>query len=394
MPPYLACLVAGARPNFVKVAALDRALRRSRLFRVRLVDTGQHYDQAMSESFFRDLGVPTPDASLNVGSGSHAEQTARILERFEQEMTRHAPDLVVVVGDVNSTAACALVAAKAHYPDGRRPKVAHVEAGLRSFDRTMPEEINRVVTDSIADYLFVTEQSGVDNLFREGHPRERVFLVGNVMIDTLLAQASRALDAAAWRRYGLAYQGYGVVTLHRPSNVDDPYRLRELASVLRSVAASLPLVFPVHPRTRARLAQFGIGDLGAVLMCDPLPYVDFLSLLGGARVAVTDSGGVQEETTVLGVPCLTMRDNTERPVTVSHGTNRVIGSEPAVLGDALAAVLAVPVPPATSPPLWDGHAAERIVAILEREFVTGAAGTAARGAQAVQSNFQLLTPNS
>jgi UDP-N-acetylglucosamine 2-epimerase (non-hydrolysing) len=366
----LVCLVAGARPNFVKVAPLDRAFRRSGLFRVRLVHTGQHYDDAMSGSFFRDLGMSAPDASLNVGSGSHAAQTARVLDAFEQDLLAHEPDLVVVVGDVNSTSACALAAAKMHYPDGRRPRVAHVEAGLRSFDRGMPEEINRIVTDSIADYLFVTEPSGADNLSREGHPLERVFLVGNVMIDTLLSQAARARARGAWRGFGMTHQAYGVVTLHRPSNVDDPCRLLELAAGLESAAASLPLIFPVHPRTRARLDEAGAGGFRRLVMCDPLPYIDCLSLLAGARAVITDSGGIQEETTVLGVPCLTLRDTTERPITITHGTNRLIGSHPAAILRELETVLSSPMPNVAAPPLWDGRAAERIVDILERAFVS------------------------
>ena len=388
MRPLLACLVAGARPNFVKIAALARAFRRSEVFRVRLVHTGQHYDESMSGSFFRDLGLDLPDASLNVGSGSHAVQTARLLEAFERELLRHQPDLVVVVGDVNSTVACALAASKMQYPDGRRPEIAHVEAGLRSGDRSMPEEINRIVTDSISDYLFVTEKSGIDNLTREGLPPERLFLVGNVMIDTLLAQAAGARRRAICRGFGLTHQRYGVVTLHRPSNVDEPQRLRQLAARLETAACSLPLIFPVHPRTRARLDDIGAGEFHRLTICDPLPYVDFLSLLVGARVVVTDSGGIQEETTMIGVPCLTLRDNTERPITITHGTNRLIGSDPDAITRELASVLASPMPQNAPPPLWDGRAAERIVEALERAFITDPAfAPVSQAAAACESSF-------
>ena len=372
MPPFLACLVAGARPNFVKAAPLHRAFLASSAFRVRLVNTGQHYDDAMAGSFFRELGLAAPDVTLNVGSASHAVQSARVLEAFEGELLHYQPDLVVVVGDVNSTLACALAAAKMQYPDGRRPRVAHVEAGLRSFDRAMPEEINRIVTDSVADYLFVTEQSGIDNLLREGHSREQMFLVGNVMVDTLLSQAARATARAAWQPFGLAHRGYGVVTLHRPSNVDDPARLDATVDALQSAAGNLPLVFPVHPRTRARLDAIGRADLGGLVTCDPLPYVDFLSLLSGARAVITDSGGIQEETTMLGVPCLTLRDNTERPVTVARGTNRLIGTDVTVITRELATELASPMPRISPPPFWDGAAATRIVDVLERAFVANA----------------------
>ena len=381
MPPFLACLVAGARPNFVKAAALYRAFLRSDVFRVRIVHTGQHYDDAMAGSFFRELDLPEPDAMLNVGSASHAVQSARVLEAFERELRTHEPDVVVVVGDVNSTLACALAAAKMQYPDGRRPRVAHVEAGLRSFDRSMPEEINRVVTDSIADFLFATEQSGIDNLRREGRADEQMFLVGNVMVDTLLTQHARAGSRACWQRFGVAQGGYGVVTLHRPSNVDDPVRLSALVAALESAAATIPLVFPVHPRTRARL-QVRLPSSGLIL-CDPLSYVDFLSLLGGARAVITDSGGIQEETTILGVPCLTLRDNTERPITITHGTNRLIGSDSRAIVPHLQAVLAAPMPRPAAPPLWDGATAVRIVDILERAFAADASRVEAGVVQVV-----------
>jgi len=363
-------LVGGARPNFMKLAPLFHAFRRNASFHVRLVHTGQHYDQQMAGSFFEELSLPQPDIALNVGSGTHGAQTARILERFEEQLREHQPDLVIVVGDVNSTIACALAAAKMEYPDGRRPRIAHVEAGLRSADRTMPEEVNRVLTDALSDYLFVTEQAGVDNLCREGVPPERIFLVGNVMIDTLLAQAEEAAARAAWRRYGFEAQSYAVATLHRPSNVDDPSNLAQLFSALEAAAKRLPVIFPVHPRTRARLTASALTPFGALTLCEPMPYTDFLSLLSGARVVLTDSGGIQEETTILRVPCLTLRENTERPITTERGTNRLIGIDPSAIVRELDAVLAEPMPRTAPPPLWDGAAAERIVSILEQSFLS------------------------
>jgi UDP-N-acetylglucosamine 2-epimerase (non-hydrolysing) len=359
-------LVGGARPNWMKLAALYHVLKNSTRFSVSLVHTGQHYDDKMAGSFFRDLGLPAPDIALAVGSGSHGSQTAKILERFEEKLVAHQPDFVLVVGDVNSTIACALATAKMVYPDGRRPQVIHVEAGLRSGDRTMPEEVNRVLTDAISDYLFVTEQSGVDNLLREGCAPERIYLVGNVMIDTLLSQAAEARQRAAWTSFGLSPQGYAVATLHRPSNVDDDERLTGLIRALRVTSRRLPVLFPVHPRTRERMARLALDQVDdRLLFCEPLPYVEFLSLLSGARVVLTDSGGIQEETTILAVPCLTLRDNTERPITVSLGTNRLIGSDPAAIISAVEQVMAAPMPVVAPPPLWDGAAAARIVAVLE-----------------------------
>jgi UDP-N-acetylglucosamine 2-epimerase (non-hydrolysing) len=369
--PAVVSLVGGARPNFMKLAPLYRALRQRECFDVRLVHTGQHYDEQMAGTFFRELGLPDPDATLNVGSGTHAAQTARLLERFDHDLRDSRPDLVVVVGDVNSTLACALAAAKACYDDGRRPRIAHVEAGLRSFDRTMPEEINRVLTDAIADYLFVTEPAGVDNLLREGRLADRVFLVGNLMIDTLLARAEDADRACPWVALGLPRQGYAVATLHRPSNVDEPERLAQLWEALCAASARLPVVFPVHPRTRARVAAAGLEAPRHLLVCDPQPYLTFLGLLAGSRVVLTDSGGIQEETTVLGLPCLTLRENTERPVTVTLGTNRVVGTDVARIMPDLDEVLAAAMPARPAPPRWDGPAATRIVQFLEHEVVTG-----------------------
>ena len=370
----LVSLVGGARPNFMKLAPLYDALRRSECFAVRLVHTGQHYDEPMSGTFFRELGLPDPHATLAVGSGTHAAQTARVLERFEADLRASRPDLLVVVGDVNSTLACALAAAKTCYDDGRRPRIAHVEAGLRSFDRTMPEEINRVLTDAIADYLFVTEPAGVDNLLHEGCTADRVFLVGNLMIDTLLACADDASAARPWLALGLQPQGYAVATLHRPANVDDPGRLAQVWGALCAASARLPVVFPVHPRTRARLADAGLEAPRTLILCGPQPYGTFLGLMAGSRVVLTDSGGIQEETTMLGVPCLTLRENTERPITLLQGTNRVVGTDPARVVPALDAVLAAAMPARPAIPLWDGHAATRIVQILEHDVAAGRIG--------------------
>jgi UDP-N-acetylglucosamine 2-epimerase (non-hydrolysing) len=370
-------LVGGARPNFMKLAPLYRAFRRCERFDVRLVHTGQHYDEQMAGTFFRELGLPAPDVALNVGSGTHAAQTARLLERFDDELRASRPDLVVVVGDVNSTLACALAAVKTCYEDGRRPRIAHVEAGLRSFDRTMPEEINRILTDAMADYLFVTESAGVDNLCREGRIGDAVFLVGNVMIDTLLAHAGDASRARPWVALGLPEQGYAMATLHRPSNVDDSGRLAQLWEALCSASSRLPVVLPLHPRTRVRVRAAGLDTPRDLLFCDPLPYVTFLGLLAGSRVALTDSGGVQEETTVLGVPCLTLRENTERPITVALGTNRVVGTDVARIVAELDDVLAAAMPDRPLLPLWDGLAAERIVEILDHEVRIGRIGSSA-----------------
>jgi len=359
-------LVGGARPNFMKVAPLYHALRKSAAFEVVLVHTGQHYDDRLAGSFFRDLGLPDPDVALNVGSGSHGAQTARILEAFEKELWRLEPDLVVVSGDVNSTLACALAAAKTCYPDGRRPRVAHVEAGLRSFDRTMPEEVNRVICDSISDLLFVTEESGIRHLQTEGIDPSRIFFVGNVMIDTLRQQSAAAEALQVWKRFGAREQGYALATLHRPSNVDDERMLSALMRSLAHTSELLPVIFPVHPRTRTRLERISVSVPQRLHLCEPLPYSEFLSLMIKARLVLTDSGGIQEETTCLAVPCLTLRENTERPITVTHGTNRVIGTRPETILKEVRNILSNPMPEAVCPPLWDGCAATRIVNILER----------------------------
>jgi UDP-N-acetylglucosamine 2-epimerase (non-hydrolysing) len=363
--PISLILVAGARPNFMKIAPLMAELKRSQAFRALLVHTGQHYDKKMSDLFFHQLGIPEPDLNLEVRSGSHAVQTAEIMRKFEPVLLEHQPDAVLVVGDVNSTIACGLVAAKLGI------RLAHVEAGLRSFDRAMPEEINRVLTDAISDFLFCTEPSGVENLQREGVPADRIHLVGNVMIDSLLHNRERAESSTILEDLGLEDRRYGVVTLHRPSNVDRPECLAPLIDVLNETAMDLPLLFPIHPRTRARMEEAvsqGVcpRPVAGLRLVDPLGYLEFLKLMARSRVTVTDSGGIQEETTILGVPCLTIRQNTERPITIEAGTNRLVGTDPAAIRAALGDVLANPMPAGRSPPLWDGCAAERIIAILSR----------------------------
>lgn len=354
--------VCGARPNFVKIAAVIDALEGRPEFRTTLVHTGQHYDEGLSESLFRDLGLSRPDVDLTVGSGSHAAQTAEIMMRFEPVLEARRPDLVLVVGDVNSTLACSLVAAKLGYP------VAHVEAGLRSFDRRMPEEINRILTDAIADLLFCSEPSGVDNLRREGVGDEHVFLVGNVMIDTLLRHVERAREADVMARLCLGEREYALVTLHRPSNVDDPESLRRLAGLLRRLARRLPVVVPLHPRTRNALGAEGLLSTleadGAIHVLEPLGYVDFLCLMSHARLVLTDSGGIQEEATVLRVPCLTLRESTERPATVASGWNRLMGTDAARALAEVDEILADRFVGGAAPELWDGRAGERIADVL------------------------------
>jgi UDP-N-acetylglucosamine 2-epimerase (non-hydrolysing) len=361
MPRRILCVV-GARPNFMKMAPLIGAFRAGPdPFDCVLVHTGQHYDVAMSEVFFSQLGMPAPDIQLGIGPGSHGTQTGRMMAAIETVVDENRPDLVVVVGDVNSTLAATLVAAKAAIP------VAHVEAGLRSFDRRMPEEINRIVTDALSTFLFATEEDGVANLRTEGIADDRIFLVGNVMIDTLEALLPAIRGRAMAAEMGLVRGGYGVVTLHRPSNVDDGGMLERWVATLERISSELPLVFPAHPRTAARLRDAGLGRRLAgsgVRVVEPLPYVEFISLVSDARLVLTDSGGIQEETTVLGVPCLTLRDSTERPVTIRMGTNRLVGTDPEAAVRAAKEVLAAAPPEATVPPLWDGHAAERIAATL------------------------------
>jgi len=351
-------VVAGARPNFVKVAPLLRAFDGRWPRQVQFINTGQHYDDAMSLAFFRDLGIRRPDVNLGVGSGSHGEQTARLLVGLEQTLSVSKPRRVIVVGDVNSTMAAALVAAKLQIP------VDHVEAGLRSFDRSMPEEINRLVTDSISDRLFASEPSGVKHLLAEGHDRKRVHLVGNVMIDSLVHALPRAIQRQAFARFDVASKAYGVVTLHRPSNVDNPAGLRRAVAELKAIARETPLLFPLHPRTSARIEALGIAPSKNLRMIAPMGYLDFLSVLRSARFVITDSGGVQEETTFLGVPCLTLRTTTERPVTVTEGSNTLVGDDPRVLRAMVRRLSGTKPVRKAHPRLWDGRAAERVARIL------------------------------
>jgi UDP-N-acetylglucosamine 2-epimerase (non-hydrolysing) len=369
--------VVGARPNFMKMAPLMREMRRHPAITATLVHTGQHYDDSMAGQFFRDLELPPPAISLEVGSGSHAYQTAEVMKRLEPVLNDLRPHVVVVVGDINSTLAAAITAVKLGIP------VAHVEAGLRSFDRSMPEEINRLLTDAVAEYLFVTEDSGRENLLREGVDGGKIHMVGNVMIDSLEQCRPVWERADGVARLGLGCGDYGVVTLHRPSNVDDPVTLRGLVKALAEIGRRIPLVFPVHPRTQRRLEAMeaeteSLAASGARYLA-PLGYLDFVSLVAGSRLVLTDSGGLQEETTALGVPCLTLREQTERPITVSRGTNRIVGTSPdRIVAEALR-VLSEPRPAVSRPPLWDGHAAERIVAVLREAFPVIAATAARRG---------------
>ncbi|MEU5564181.1 non-hydrolyzing UDP-N-acetylglucosamine 2-epimerase [Micromonospora musae] len=347
--------VTGARPNFPKAAPVVRALREHGVVQ-RLVHTGQHYDERLSDVFFRQLGLPEPDVNLGVGSGSHAAQTAAVMTALEPLLLLERPDLVMVYGDINSTLAAALVAAKLEIP------TAHVEAGLRSFNRSMPEEINRLVVDRLADLLFATSPDAVAHLGREGIPAERIHLVGNPMIDTLLVNLDR-FDVARIRTELRLPERYLVATLHRPANVDEVGDVAELTKAIHSVAGQVPVVMPVHPRGRARLAEAGMFDHPQVRTVEPMGYVEFLSLVRGAALVITDSGGVQEETTMLGVPCLTLRPDTERPVTITHGTNRLV--DRATLAAAVHTTLGQP--PALhrrTPPLWDGRAGERIADVV------------------------------
>jgi UDP-N-acetylglucosamine 2-epimerase (non-hydrolysing) len=351
--------VVGARPNFMKAAPVIDALKKYPHVSQLLVHTGQHYDQNMSDIFFKELGLPEPDLNLEVGSGSHALQTAEIMTRFEPILLAERPDWVLVYGDVNSTVATALVATKRHIP------VAHVEAGLRSFDRTMPEEINRLLTDQIADLLFTPSADGDENLLREGIAPQKIHLVGNVMIDTLL----RLLPQAERRWPALQavhnLSEYGLVTLHRPSNVDNPAMLPQIMTALHNISREIPLLFPMHPRTRQRLDQLQLTiDEARLTIIPPIGYLDFLALQQNARLIITDSGGIQEESTYLGVPCLTVRQNTERPITITHGTNQLIGQDMALLQTKVTEILGGAAKQGHPPPLWDGRAGERIAAVI------------------------------
>jgi len=351
--------VVGARPNFMKAAPVLRAGATVAGVEQVLVHTGQHYDPAMSEQFFRDLELPAPDENLEVGSGSHAEQTARIMIAFEPVLDWHRPDWVLVYGDVNSTIACALVAAK------KATRIAHVEAGLRSRDRSMPEEVNRILTDQLADLCLTPSRDGDANLLAEGIPAARIKLVGNVMVDTLLHLRTRARERAVPAELEVEGKDYAFVTLHRPSNVDDAATLNELLRALEDLGEKLPVLFAVHPRTRRRIAEFGLTTPnGSVRLLDPLGYLETLSLLDRAALVLTDSGGLQEETTVLGVPCLTARATTERPVTVSEGTNRLVASSRAAISGAVAEIFEARAKgryQPRQPEGWDGHAAERVI---------------------------------
>jgi len=357
--------VVGARPNFMKVAPILARLREHAGAEQVLVHTGQHYDAKMSDVFFQDLGMPAPDVHLGVGSGSHAQQTAKVMLEIEPVLLREQPDVVVVAGDVNSTVAVALVAAKLLVP------VAHVEAGLRSGDWTMPEEVNRVLTDRLSDLLFTPSPDGDENLAAEGIDPGRVHRVGNVMIDSLQAALPRARESRVHDQLGVKRGEYALATLHRPSNVDEPEALDKVLGALAEVSGRLPVIFPIHPRTRARLEgdarlRERVAGHRALRLVEPLGYLDFLALTAGARLVMTDSGGIQEETTALGVPCLTLRENTERPVTVAVGTNTLVGTDPAQIVPAAVAVLEGRGKKGRVPDLWDGRAAERIARILAR----------------------------
>ena len=359
--------VVGARPNFMKVAPIVAAIKkRPADFLTVVVHTGQHYDASMSDAFFLDLDLPQPDIHLGVGSGSHAAQTAAVMERFEPVVLREKPDWVLVVGDVNSTIACALVCVKLGI------KVAHVEAGLRSRDRTMPEEINRLLTDQIADLLLTPSPDADENLLAEGIPNERIRFVGNIMIDSLFNNLDRARESNIKASLGLNDGQYAVLTLHRPSNVDDRETFERILSALEAIGESLPIIFPVHPRTRKTIAEFGLTERIAATknlrLIEPLGYLDFLSLYSTAQLVLTDSGGIQEETTALGIPCLTLRENTERPITVEMGTNVVVGTDThRIVSEATAVLNGSANKQARQPPLWDGHTAERILAALQEQ---------------------------
>jgi UDP-N-acetylglucosamine 2-epimerase (non-hydrolysing) len=352
--------VVGARPNFMKMAPIIAAInRRSNEISQTLIHTGQHYDEAMSAVFFGDLRMPEPDICLETRSGTPTGQMARIMPLFEEVLIARQPDWVVVVGDVNSTIACALVASKLNV------RIAHVEAGLRSFDRTMPEEINRLLTDQLADLLLTPSADADANLLREGIPTERIVRVGNVMIDTLFQQIERARNSTILSKLELRPREFAALTLHRPANVDNPEVLSRICSALGEIARDLPVIFPAHPRTQARMRDFGLNAPAGVRVIAPLGYLDFLQLWSNARLALTDSGGLQEETTALGVPCLTLRENTERPITIEQGSNRLVGSDPARILGAAREILSGGVSYAgRAPELWDGHAADRIVEAL------------------------------
>ncbi len=367
MKKKILCVV-GARPNFTKIAPIMQAIsEHSKKLEAYLLHTGQHYDEAMKHSFFEQLNIPEPDEDLEVGSGSHAEQTAEVMKRFEPVLDREQPAAVLVVGDVNSTIACGLVASKKQIP------LIHVESGLRSYDRAMPEEINRVLTDQISDLLFTTEKSALDNLLREGIDKNRVVFVGNVMIDTLLKNLENAVPmeqtlASVEGAEQILNKSFALITMHRPSNVDDKETLTSLIDTLSELSSQLPMVFPVHPRTKMKIEEFGLMDEvtnNNILLLPPLGYLHLLGLMKNAKVVLTDSGGIQEETTALGIPCITLRENTERPVTVSEGTNTIVGSDPIKVKAAFDDVMSSGGKAGRTPELWDGNAAVRIVEYLD-----------------------------
>ncbi|WP_035217020.1 UDP-N-acetyl glucosamine 2-epimerase [Desulfobulbus elongatus] len=378
-------LIAAARPNFMKIAPLYHALSREPWANPVIVHTGQHYDTNMSDAFFRDLLLPVPHYHLGIGSGTHAEQTGKVMIAYERLLNETRPDLVVVVGDVNSTLACTLATVKIRYADrpsggGRRfplpgnvnrairPLVAHLEAGLRSFDRSMPEEINRIATDTLADILWTPSADGNENLLWEGVSREKIERVGNIMIDSLEMMRPKIEKIRMAKQYGLEQGTYGLVTLHRPANVDEPAQLRAICTALEKITQTFPLVFPVHPRTRKQLEQNGywqvLAQIPNLFLSEPLPYLQFMSLVFDSRLVITDSGGVQEETTYLGIPCLTLRENTERPITVSEGTNRLCTVE--TLLQHIAKATASKERRSRKPLLWDGHTADRVVASIQQ----------------------------
>lgn len=358
--------VAGARPNFMKIAPLMEAFRRHENIEPFLVHTGQHYDEKMSDLFFRELGIPEPDINLGIGGGSHAVQTAEIMKAFEPVCLEQEPDAVLVVGDVNSTIACGLVTVKLGI------KLIHVEAGLRSNDRTMPEEINRILTDSISDLLFCTEKQGVEHLLAEGVATNKIFLVGNVMIDTLLKNRKKAEESMILEEMGLAPQQFGTMTLHRPSNVDDSVIFSGLLNAVETIQKDMPIIFPIHPRTRKNIETFGlrskVEQMSNLRLIDPMGYLDFLKLNANAFVVLTDSGGLQEETTILKVPCITLRENTERPITCEVGSNQLVGTSPEAILAAYRKIREKQLPEPSIPDLWDGQAAGRIADIIVAEL--------------------------
>jgi UDP-N-acetylglucosamine 2-epimerase (non-hydrolysing) len=355
--------IVGARPNFMKVAPIQKEMSlRDNLYKPILLHTGQHYDKKMSTLFFDDLNLPRPEIYLGVGSGSHAEQTAKIMIAFEKACLKHKPDLILVVGDVNSTIGCSLVASKLGIP------VAHVEAGLRSFDRSMPEEVNRILTDTLSDFLFITERSGEINLLKEGKDSNKIHFVGNVMIDSLINFLEKASQSKVLEKFNLIPQDYLLITLHRPSNVDSRNTLLNIVKILEEIQKKIKIIFPVHPRTRNKLEEFNLYSsltkLKKLILTDPVGYLDFLQLEKNSRFILTDSGGIQEETTYLGIPCLTLRENTERPITTEIGTNEIVGMDSDKILNSVETILAGEWKQGKIPPFWDGHAAERIIHIL------------------------------